>query len=478
MARQAKAPHRNSPTLRYDRMMQQAIFTPAVPEPGTEILGRWALMRTLRRNPLEIWRRIHFEAPFVAGEGPLGYGVVLSDPAAIQHVLVTNASNYVKDRLQRKVLAPGLGEGLLTAEGDAWKRTRRMLAPLFTPRAVEALAVSMLPPIEANMDRLARRPASHRHDISREMTRVTYDVLAATLFSGSIAGGAEAFSEALTRYFETQGRIDPFDMLDLPAFLPRIGRILAQPALDFFEARIEEIIAARRALLAKEAPPPRDLLTALIKARDPENGQGLTEREVGANIVTFIGAGHETTANLMSWTLYLLSQAPEIAEAVAKEARETADYPAAAALEPAKSLPMTRAVLEEAMRLFPPVPSLTRAALKRDVAAGVSIPRGALVVIAPYVLHRHTLLWDEPEGFRPQRFLPGEREAIPRFAYLPFGAGPRVCIGQQFAMVEAMLILSRLSLRFRFHHLGPPPEPVHRITLRPKGGLPMRFSLR
>jgi cytochrome P450 len=303
-------------------------------------------------------------------------------------------------------------------------------------------------------------------------------VLAATLFSNVIDGGADDFGKALTRYFDTQGRIDPLDIFDAPRWIPRIGRILAQPSVDFFDKAVRQIVASRTALIESGAPAPPDLLSALIAARDPDNGKGLSDEEVGANIVTFIGAGHETTANVLTWTLYLLSQSPDIRAEVEREADEAGDDVVAAALD-GERLAMTRAVIEESMRLYPPVASLTRAAIEPDVAAGVAIPKGAIVVMPPYVIHRHKKLWDRPNLFLPERFLPGRRESIDRYAFLPFGAGPRICIGLQFAMVEAMIALATLSRSLRFDHAGnAPPEPQQRITLRPKDGMPMRVVAR
>lgn len=450
---------------------------PPAPVPANHEFGRLELLLRLRRNPLTIWREPHFREPVVAGKSLLGYGVVVSDPAAIRHVLVDNVANYRKDDLQRAILAPGLGEGLLTVEGDAWKRARRTLAPLFTPRRVEALARRMENPILDQVERMAARRRGRVVDISRDMTRLTYDVLAETMFSSSIAGGADAFGDALTRYFETQGRIDPLDVLGAPRWLPRLGRLRARPAIAFFERQVETIIADRQALrqaTPREGSP--DLLDALLEARDPETGTGLSEREIAANIVTFIGAGHETTANALTWTLYLLSLAPDVREAVEAEVDAADDLVGAAVAR--DGLPMTRAVIEEAMRLYPPVPSLSRVALEPDEAAGVEIPKGALVIVSPYVLHRHRLLWEEPARFKPERFLPGARERIDRYAYLPFGAGPRICIGLQFAMVEAVLALALICRSLRLVHAGDAPVPLHQITLRPAGGMPMRVSVR
>ena len=308
---------------------------PPMPEPGERALSKLELLLKLRRNPLTIWRRVHFEEPIVAGNGLLGPAVVVSDPASIRHVFVDNVANYRKDDFQRAILAPGLGEGLLTAEGEAWKRARRIVAPLFTPKAVAGLALRMQRPAITTAERMASRRPGRIVDIGEDMTRVTYDVLSETLFSNTIDGGAETFSRALRGYFDTQGRIDPLDILKAPAFIPRIGRILARPAIAFFEAEVVRIIKARQEALAAgtvdRARP--DLLTALLDARDPETGSGLTDREVAANIVTFIGAGHETTANALTWSLYLLSQAPGVREIVEREADDAAGDVVAAALD-------------------------------------------------------------------------------------------------------------------------------------------------
>jgi cytochrome P450 len=439
------------------------------PFPRSRPLNRLGVLLALRRNPLELWTDRHFTEPVLAGKGLRGHGTFLADPAGIRRVLVDNAANYPKDDLQRKVLAPGLGQGLLVAEGELWRRTRRVLAPIFTPRRVAAQAAQMGDAAEAFAARLARTRPGRVVDLAEAMTRATYDVLKATLFSNGLAGDAASFSRALTSYFNTQGVIDPLDVLDAPAFLPRIGTLRSRPALRFFEERVTAIVAARRALIESGADAPDDLLTALLKARD-ETGAGLSETEVGANIVTFIGAGHETTANALTWSLYLLSTAPDVRAVVEAEADAAAGAPF-----DLEGFPMTRAVVEEAMRLYPPVALLSRQAVADDVVSGRDIPAGSVVAISPWVLHRHRALWERPDEFRPERFLPGAREAVDRFAYLPFGVGPRVCIGLGFALQEAVILLAALARRVRLAYAGErAPEPVQRITLRPKHGMPMR----
>ncbi|HEX2725583.1 MAG TPA: cytochrome P450, partial [Beijerinckiaceae bacterium] len=244
------------------------------------------------------------------------------------------------------------------------------------------------------------------------------------------------------------------------------------------EETVDELLAARRAVIARGDEPPDDLLTLLLEAADPETGQGLGEVEVRANIATFIGAGHETTANALSWSLYLLSQAPDMRERVEREVDQVAgERPLVA--EDLSRLAFTRAVVDEALRLYPPAPLITRAAITDDRIGRFKIPKGSMVAIAPWVLHRHHCLWDEPDAFDPDRFMPARRAAIDRFAYLPFGAGPRICIGASFALQEAVTVLAGVARAARLDLVADHVvQPVQRVTLRPQGGLPMRLSFR
>jgi cytochrome P450 len=315
-------------------------------------------------------------------------------------------------------------------------------------------------------------------DAALDMTRVTLDVLERTIFTNGVAQDPDALGRAITRYFEAAGRVDPLDIFGFPDWIPRIGRLRARPAVRFFEETVNELIGSRKALLARGEPAPRDLLTLLLEAADPETGKGLGDAEVRANIVTFIGAGHETTANALSWSLYLLSQ-DERARATIE--REVDEVLGGGPIKPdhLDRLVYTRAVIDEALRLYPPAPYMSRAAIGDDRIGDVHIPAGSMVVIAPYVLHRHRRLWDRPDVFRPERFLPEERGRIDRFAYLPFGAGPRVCIGASFSLQEAVIVLATIVRSIRLDLVeGHEVAPVQRITLRPRGGLPMRLTHR
>jgi cytochrome P450 len=455
------------------------LHRPPAPEPRDKPLGAIALLLALRRNPLTTWTRAHFEEPILHGESIIGSVCVVNDPAGIRHVLVDNAANYRKDDLTRRLLGPGLDGGLLLVEGDTWRMQRRVLAPLFTPRMTARFRPAMADAAQALVARWRRQREGRRIDVAAEFSRVTLDVLERTIFPQGLGRDPGAFIKAVTEYFDTAGRIDPLDLLGLPDWLPRLGRRRAAPALAFFADAVDAIIAKSRASLADATPHDSeraDLLTLLLSAADPETGAGLSEHEVRANILTFIGAGHETTANALTWTCYLLSQNPAwraLAEREVDEKLREGETPGP------DDLPIVRAVLEEALRLYPPAASLTREAVRADRIGNERIAPGTRIVVSPWIVHRHKRLWTDPGLFDPARFMPGAREKIDRFAYIPFGAGPRICIGMGFAMQEAVIIMASVLKNFR---LDPAPghvvEPVQRVTLRPKGGMPLILRAR
>ena len=448
------------------------LFRPPAPAPLAAPLGPFAMLAALRRNPIETWTRAHFEHFILSGRTILGHVAVVSAPDGIRRILVENADNYRKDALQRRILAPGLGDGLLTAQDARWRAQRRAAAPLFAPKNVFSFGAPMAAAADALVERWLRRRDGAIIDVQKAMARVTLDTLQRTILADGLGCAPEDFMAALTDYFESIGQLDPFDLLDLPSWLPRVTRLRSRKSLAFFNDAVEAILTRRKARLAADPDGvPRDLLTLLLEAQHPQDGIGLTDAEVRANIVTFIGAGHETTANALTWTLFLLAHSQEWQARLAHEADGVGDAPPEAQ---AQTLVETRAVIEEAMRLYPPVASLSRAAVGPDDILGRRIRKGTLVMIVPWILHRHRLLWDEPDAFDPRRFLPGAREAIDRFAYLPFGAGPRVCIAASFALQEAVIVLARIMRQF---HLRPVAHhevrPVQHITLRPQGGMPL-----
>jgi cytochrome P450 len=448
------------------------LFRPPAPQPHAAPLSAWRMILALRRNPLEIWSKAHYEQPFLMGKTILGQRAVVSDPAAVRRIFLDNSANYRKDALQLRVLRPGLGAGLLTADGEDWRAQRRALAPLFSPRQVAAFAPAMGRVAAATVARLGAKRDPSIVDLSPEMARVALEMLEQTLFSTGLERDPSQFQRAVSSYFNTIGRLDPLDLIGAPEFLPRIGRLRGRATLNFFDAAVKDIIAARRRLLASGEDPPTDILTLLLRAQDPETGRAISEDDVRANIVTFIGAGHETTANALTWTLYLLSQAPDWREKV--EAEIDARFDAAKPGEAAEMLPITKAALEESLRLYPPAAILSREAIEADTLVGRPVPAGTVVTVSPFLLHRHHLLWEDPGLFNPERFLGARREAIDRYAYIPFGAGPRICIGMGFAMLEALIVLGHLLREFRFDLVpGHEVAPVQRVTLRPRYGMKM-----
>ena len=446
---------------------------PPAPMPRAGALGPIGLYRALRRNGVEAWREEAFEEPYVADRNQLGGFVLLNDPDLIRYVLIDNAANYPKDDLQLEKLTPAVGRGLLTADGESWRLQRRTVAALFQPQAVAAY----IAPMQVSVDAMLTRWAAHARrgetiDIAREMTALTYDIISRTVFSNEIETPPDVMGEAITTYFEALGRIDLWDVLPLPRWLPRPAFIRARPAQKIFRDEVLRLFEQRRARMVARQAVPDDLVTRLINARDPETGAPLSDSVIHDNLVTFIGAGHETTANALTWTLYLLSQAPDWRARV--EAEIDAQFDPAAPEAAGEALPVTKAVVEEAMRLYPPAAMLSREAIGPDVLAGRRIPAGTVVTISPFLLHRHRLLWRDPDAFDPERFLGANRDSVDRFAYIPFGAGPRVCIGMGFAMIELMIVLGHLLKAYRFDLApGHPVAPVARITLRPKDGMKM-----
>jgi cytochrome P450 len=448
-----------------------SFYRPPAPTPQSEPLKAFRLIATLKRNPLECWARDHFEKPVVVGGLPFKHVMLVHEPRAIRRVLLDNSANYRKDAIQRRVLSAGLGDGLLSAEDERWRTQRRTVAPVFARKTIMGFAPAMMDAADALVERWRRQDGA-TVDIVAEMSRLTLEVLERTIFSDGLGRDAEEIRAAMNVYFNTIGRIDPLDLLGLPASVPRLSHLRVRATLRFFETAIDEIIATRRSRQSENSgDAANDILTLLLGALDPETGEQLTEAEVRSNILTFIAAGHETTANTITWSLFLLSQSPQWRERVEREAEREMSGPIEGL---ADRLVETRAVIDEAVRLYPPIAALSRVAIGADELAGVKVKRGSMIVIAPYVLHRHQLYWRDPDAFDPTRFLGKARDEIDRYVYLPFGAGLRTCIGSAFALQEATLMLATIVKAFSVQ-LAPGKQvwPLLRVTLRPAGGLPM-----
>ncbi|WP_420960257.1 cytochrome P450 [Brucella sp. IR073] len=451
-------------------------FIPPAPTPREKPVGRLELIRVIYRNPLELWGKPSYNEPWVAVDWLGTHTIIANDPGLIRHVLVDNAKNYRMAAVRQRILRPILRDGLLTAEGEVWKRSRKAMAPVFTPRHIHGFAEAMRERSEAFAERYATPGLVT--DVARDMTLLTYDILAATLFSGEIAGEPGQFAKEIDNLFETMGRVDPLDLLGAPAWLPRFTQLRGRRSLAFFRKIVTDTVAMRKARMAKGENVPNDFLTLLLKTEGPE---GLSRAEIEDNIITFIGAGHETTARALGWTLYLLAEAPGERKIV--EAEIDAFFAGGGYELPPQDwlakLPFTRAAFEEAMRLYPPAPSINREAVEDDQYRDLKIPKGSTVLAMPWTIHRHRLYWENPEAFIPARFYPENRDKIDRFQYLPFGAGPRVCIGASFALQEGVIALAVLLSRYRFDTVGQTrPWPVQKLTTQPEGGLPMKVTPR
>lgn len=413
--------------------------------------------------------------------GPFDYYLV-NDPNVVKHVLVDNPKAYTKSRnyLGLKVV---LGEGLLISEGDHWRRQRKLAQPAFHRDKLAGFARSMSMATRDMLTRWAAEGAGNEgagdtFDVHKEMMRLTFRIVGLTLFSSDIDGDAKDVGQALEIAMHWANNYAE-SMIRIPPAVPTPANLRFKKAMKTLDDVVFRLIAERRTSAQATGDFGDDLLGMLMEAtEEPESGgasSGMNDRQLRDEIITMILAGHETTANLLSWTFHLLSKHPDIERRVRDEALLVLGSDRDPVLEDVKALELTRRVLDEALRLYPPAWVFERQAVVADKLGDYDIAPGAIVGLCPYVLHRHPDHWENPEGFDPDRFLPERSEKRPRYAYLPFGGGPRTCVGNHFAMMEAQILLAMIV---RDHCLEL--EPSHpivldpSITLRPKHGIKVR----
>ncbi|MEM7291639.1 MAG: cytochrome P450 [Pseudomonadota bacterium] len=446
-----------------------APFIPPAPEPRQTPPSLLKMFWIVYNNPIELWGKPSYEDPYVyISSGIGGPLLVANDPKLIRHILVEKANSFKLAKTRQIVLRPILQDGLLTSENPVWKRTRKAMAPVFTPKNIHGFADTML---RVTQDYVAKYSDGGSFDMAKEMTELTFEVLSETLFSNEIEGDLKEFEHKIERLFETVGRIDPLDIVNVPGWFPRVKHLTGWGILKYFRNMVRDTIKTRAEKFERGESVPDDFLTLLLKAEGPN---GLSRQEIEDNVITFIGAGHETTSRALGWTLYLLASSPHERLKVEEEAKAvTAEYDNP--IEWVDHMPHTKAAFEESMRLYPPAPIISREALEDIPWEDTVIKKGSQCLVMPWTLHRHRSHWDNPDAFMPSRFLPENREKIDRFQYLPFGAGPRVCIGHSFALQEALIILGVLLSRFRFDMVPgkEEPWPLQRLTTQPKGGLQM-----
>ncbi len=446
-----------------------AVTTAARRAPGPPAWTTLLALRRIAADQLGTLMRLHAEYGDLVRLNLVAQDIyMLRHPDQVQHVLHDRHTNYNKDTFDYRMLKPVVGEGLLTSDGPLWLHQRRLMQPAFHRRRIAAFADLMTARTAAMLERwdaLARRGTVV--DVSTEMARLTLDIATRTLFGVELHDEAAAVGTAFT-VLNTQVTEAFYSLLAMIPGVRAVAGRRARAAKRTLDAVVMGIIGRRR-----RQGDQGDLLSLLLAARDEDTGEGLSDQQLHDEVLTLLLAGHETTANLLSWTWYLLSTHPlaaarlraELARVLSGRLPLMGDLP---------RLAYTRMVLDEALRLYPPAWIVSRAPIADDVIDGYAIPAGAVVTLSPYATHRHPEFWDNPEGFDPERFTPERVAARPRFAYFPFGGGPRQCIGNGFALQEAALVLATVAQRYRLD-LVPGHAVVAQplITLRPRGGLPM-----
>jgi cytochrome P450 len=469
------------------------VYPPTVTPPAAP-LPLWRFLPTFVRNPLRALPQQVYDGDMLLMQRGRSMTIAwLSAPHLVEQVLLTDADKVEKSPAEKRVFGLSLANSVLIADGADWRWQRRAMAPLFRAQDIQSYLPAMLAAADAQVERWRLRAASQSAasqtgagalaaddltwTIDQDMLRVTYDVILATMLVGGQSAETELILQASGDYLARVSWELAFGLLRLPAWLPHPARWQMRRASAQMRGAVAAIISRRRA--AATAPDlEQDLLGRLLAARHPDSGEPMSDALLISNLLTLLEAGHETTAKALTWTLYLLARAPDWQERVVAEVNAVAgDGPLLP--EHIGRLPVTLRVLKESMRLYPPAPVIARVTTQPLQLGGHLLPIGTQIVIPIFAIHRHRKLWDDPDRFDPDRFLPTAEAGRPRTQYMPFGGGPRVCIGAAFAMTEATALLATLvrAAQFRWdgRHL---PEPVSRVTLRPKGGMPLRVTLR
>lgn len=442
------------------------ILRPRVPEPPSRPLPMWAFLRAVRTNALTIWPQAAYREPAVVRAFFGRLNILLNDPEGIHHVLVANATNYRRSRASVRILRPLTGTGLLLSEGDAWKVQRRTVAPALAPRVMPMLARHVIHVVDEFITRFEAR-AGQRIDLLGEMQRLALDIAGRSMFSLEMQQYGSAIRDLLTEFATRHSRPGLLDML-LPVGVPTWADLGRRRFQLRWVGLIDAILADRLKTPIPETP--KDLLDLLRSASDPETDEAFGRESLRDQVATLLLAGHETTAVTLFWALFLLAQSADDVAKIAQEARGLA-LSGESATTDLSSLLHTRAVINETLRLFPPAFTIVRESMTADSIGNLVIPPHSVIMIAPWVLHRHAAFWSDPDAFLPSRFLPGTPAPV-RFSFLPFGMGPRVCVGAQFAMTEAILVLARLVRDFTFEIDRPVSVvPVGIVTTQPDSRL-------
>ena len=437
----------------------------------------WRNLRLLiraRDNVLEAWTPKDFVREIIPVACLGRWMYVINAPAGVQQVMVTNGKNYPKSPISRQTLKPLLGNGLFVSEGELWQRQRKISSPVGHANRLQAYADVVIREGQAMLAEWRQREPGTELDISEAFTVLTADVICQLMFSYKLGDKVHVLGKAFQEYSATHGRMHLAELLGLPDWLPRPGMLRGRRAVKKFDEVIHAIIAASR---DADGHIPDNLIQILVAYRD-ENGRPMDPRLIRDEVASIFLAGHETTALTVSWAFYLLELHPDVEHRLHAELdRVLGGRPPAFADVPA--LVFTRAIIDETLRLYPPVHVFSRQAVAADEICGQKIPAGSYITISSWVLHRHKLLWEDPDAFKPDRFLPENSDKIIPFSYIPFGAGSRVCLGKHLGLLESVLLLAMTAQSYRLRvREAFVVKPVGRMTLRPQGGLPMRITPR
>lgn len=441
------------------------IQTPPEPVKVPLVTEPWGILRSLmtaRRNVLEILPDVATRQPMVSGKTGKRWHMVL-DPAALRHILKDGLRNYPKSDVTKNILRPAIGDSLFIAEGAHWHWQRRAAAPAFSWRNISNLGPVMSHAADHATKRLMATDGQPV-DLYDDMTTTTFEVISNVTFSNDEGFERAEIHKAIDSYIDQAAKISLLDILGVPAWVPRPSRMLPSSAMTQMKRVADQAIAKR----TKPRAIP-DLLDLLLAGEDPETKRRMNTAVLRDNLLTFIVAGHETTALTLAWALYLCAFDQGVQDRARDEAVTVLQGRTATA-DDLPALPYIRQIIDETLRLYPPAAILSRTAQASDTLCDREVRARDTVMLPIYALHRNHLLWDNPDAFDPDRF--ADPAKIDQFAYLPFGAGPRVCIGSGFAIQEAVIILATLLSRFRFKPVpGRDPKPVMILTLRPEGGV-------
>ncbi len=399
----------------------------------------------------------------------------LFHPDHLKYVLQDNHRNYNKQFPMMETVRPLFGNGLFTNDGESWLHQRRLMQPSFHHKRIAGFGTIMTDATLAMLERW-RNAGSQQLDIPLEMMRLTLSVVGLALFNLDLSNELDTVGRTFATMIPLLSKYTfvPFP----PLWVPTQGNRRLREGLETLNNVVYGIIAERRKQATDSGTEAGDLLSMLLAAQDEETGEGMSDQQLRDEVMTLLLAGYETTSTALTWTWYLLSQHPDVEQRLHAEL-ETVLGGQTPTVDHLKDLPYTRMVIQETMRLYPPAFGFTRHAIADDEIGGYHVPANSILFLTPYYTHRHPLFWEDPERFDPERFTPERSVGRPRFAYAPFGGGPRQCIGNTFAMMEAQLVLATVAQHYQLRLVpGHRVEPQVLLTVRPRYGLPMTLRSR